>query len=115
MLYSTETKTYIKKIPYKTDFDRLRNKLSDNEYRAICDELNQKIDGDEIHTSSWILGSDWSGTVYDPIYRAANEDEELAGKYFGLIMWVVMMNHPLTWSWLFRSDHARHFGQMVPL
>ena len=72
--------------------------MSNHEYDAIYRELNTLISGDKIHTSSWIPGSNWSGTVYAPIYQAANQDEELAAKYFGLILWVVVIEHHDTWS-----------------
>ena len=67
--------------------------------RAIVDELNGRIDTNDIHTSSWIPGSDWSATVFDPIYKkACLQDEEDAGKCFGLFLWVVMMDRPEAWA-----------------
>jgi hypothetical protein len=45
-------------------------------------------------------GSDWSQTVFDPIYSVACQcDEEAAGKFFGLILWVVVKDRPDVWSY----------------
>ena len=58
-----------------------------------------RISGSEIETSSWIPGSDWSGTVFQPIYeKACNQDESAAAKFFGLILWHVVMEHEEWWS-----------------
>jgi hypothetical protein len=99
MLYSVDDGKIITRIPYESKYRLSRNRLSDEEYNAIVDELNRRIDSNEVHTSSWIPGSDWTGTVFEPIYsKACNEDVEEAGKCFGLILWVVMMNRAETWS-----------------
>jgi hypothetical protein len=99
MLYSVDDGKVITNIPYASKYRLYRGRLSDQEYNAIVEELNRRIDTNEIHTSSWIPGSDWTETVYEPIYyKACNEDVEEAGKFFGLILWVVMMNRPEMWS-----------------
>lgn len=99
MLFSIDQNDYIDDIPYEKDYRRWRAALTDAEYGAIVTELNGKIDGGEIHTSSWIPGDDWSGTVYDPIYRkSCNYDSNTAGLCFGLFLWVVLMEHPDTWA-----------------
>lgn len=99
MLYSIEADTYIESIPHKADYDRWRRGISDADYQAIYDFLDQRISGSEIETSSWIPGSDWSGTVFDPIYTDACEyDDNAAAKFFGLILWHVVMEHDETWA-----------------
>jgi hypothetical protein len=97
MLINIATGEEITKIPHKTDFRRWRRKLSDDAYELIRKELNRHIDEEgrgEIVTSSWVPGSDWTGTVYQPIYEACGEDPEAAALFFGLILWVVMMERP---------------------
>ncbi|UCE66755.1 MAG: hypothetical protein JSU85_01710 [Candidatus Zixiibacteriota bacterium] len=99
MLYSTGQNREITYIPHERDYNLWRGRLSEDEYRAIIDELNNRIDSDEVHTSSWIPGSDWTDTVFQPIYeKACNYDERLSGKCFGLFLWVVMMNRPEFWA-----------------
>ncbi len=99
MLYSLESDSYIEHIPHKHDYDKWRSRISDEHYQAIYDELNSRISGSDIETSSWIPGSDWSGTVFQPIYEdACNFDETAAAKFFGLILWHVVMEHDEVWA-----------------
>lgn len=99
MLYSIESGSYIETIPHRKDYDKWRRGLSDAEYDAIYNELSSRISGSEIETSSWIPGSNWSGTVYQPIYeKACGYDENASAKFFGLILWQVVMEHDDTWS-----------------
>lgn len=99
MLYSIDDDRQINYIPHEREYLNWRNQLSPNEYQAIVDELNSKINGTEIQTSSWIPGSDWTGTVYEPIYtKACDGDETESGLFFGLIVWVVMLERPEMWA-----------------
>lgn len=99
MLYSIESSKYIETIPHRRDYERWRGGISDGEYQAIYNELQSRISGSEIETSSWIPGSDWSGTVYEPIYdKACDYDEVASAKFFGLILWHVVMEHEATWA-----------------
>ena len=57
------------------------------------------IAGNEIHTSSWMPGSDWTGTVWELIYtNACQYDTGAAGLFFGLFVWEAFMDHPDAWS-----------------
>lgn len=99
MLYSIESGSYINNIPHRVDYDRWRSRISDEHYQAIFDELNSRISGSEIETSSWIPGSDWTGTVFQPIYdEACGFDEVAAAQFFGLILWHVVLQHEEVWS-----------------
>lgn len=99
MLYSIDSNSYIEQIPHPTDYDQWKSCISDSDYQAIYDHLSGRISGSEIETSSWIPGSDWSGTVFDPIYTdACHYDERAAAKFFGLILWHVVMEHEETWA-----------------
>ena len=99
MLYAIETKQRIISIPHRPFYDLWRARLTDAQYTAIYDALNQRVDKDEIHTSSWIPGANWMGTVYQPIYDVAcRYDEAAAARFFGLILWHVMLERPETWS-----------------
>lgn len=99
MLYSVDEDKIINYIPHEKSFRMWRSRLSDLEYQAITDDLNNRINGTEIQTSSWIPGSDWTGTVFEPIYtRACENNITDSGLCFGLIVWVVMMERPETWA-----------------
>ncbi len=95
MLYSIDSKQYIRDIPHKQFYDTCRARLSDAQYDAIFDALDQRVNTNEIHTSSWIPGANWIGTVYQPIYdTACHFDEGSAARFFGLVLWHVMLQRP---------------------
>jgi len=99
MLYSVDTQSEIKSIPHRAEFDVWRNRLSSQEYDAIVSELQHRIESDEIHTSSWIPGGDWTDTVFQPIYkRACHCDPVAAAKCFGLILWKVLLDNEDFWG-----------------
>jgi hypothetical protein len=99
MLWSIDSDEEIRNIPYRKDYDRWRSGISDEEYYAIIHELSSKIHGTEIQTSSWIPGDDWTDTVYDPIYsKACAQDPAASAKFFGLLLWEVMLNDDAYWA-----------------
>lgn len=98
MLFNIDTGKLVTKDPHKDNFKTWRDRLSDTEFNAIVNQLNSLIDKDEIHTSSWMPGNDWTGTVYEPIYtKACNCDENLSGMCFGLFVWYVFKERPDEW------------------
>lgn len=98
MLYSVDSGKYVKLTPHQKEFNAWMKKLSSVDYQAVIDELNRKIDGSEINTSSFIPGSDWSKTVFQPIYFACDEDDVNAGLFFGLILFDLMIKRPECWG-----------------
>jgi len=99
MLWSMDSNEEIHGILHRRDYDRWRAGISDDDYREIFDELAQRIHGTEIQTSSWIPGEDWRGTVFQPIYEdACGQDPIAAAKFFGLILWDVMLHDEHYWS-----------------
>lgn len=101
MLYSIGSKSYIHHIPHSKEFAIWRARLSDGEYQAIVDELNNRISGGTVHTSSWIPGSDWTGTVFQPIYeKACKKSKEAAAEVFGLILWAVLSDRDDAWGFV---------------
>ena len=89
----------IEEIPHREDFELWTRRLSNEQLQAIRDDLNRRVGGGEVHTSSWIPGSDWTDTVFQPIYEiASGYDPIAAARCFGLILWHVMMIRPENWS-----------------
>jgi hypothetical protein len=79
-------------------YDLLCSRLSSEELCSIRDTLDQRIEGKRIETSAWIPGSDWSGTVYHPIWeKGARKNHELSGMMFGLLVWEAFERHPDDW------------------
>ena len=77
---------------HKKFFDASKSWLSDDEYQAMIDELNRIVQNNidnnsDIVVSSFIPGSDWSGTVWDPIYtKACGFDSDYSAQFFGLLV-----------------------------
>ncbi|HEX9751691.1 MAG TPA: hypothetical protein VGB22_10480 [candidate division Zixibacteria bacterium] len=98
MLYTTEDREPIQTIPHRADYDRWRARLSDSEYEAIMAVLSERIGGTEVQTSSWIPGSDWTGTVFQPIWeKACLRNGDQAALFFGLLVWETFMKHEGHW------------------
>jgi hypothetical protein len=101
MLYDIPSMKKITQIPYEQTYWPLRDaldKVDPTAYGKIHDELTSRFNGREIDTSSWIPGKDWTGTVYDPIFNACGLDEIAAAKFFGQIVWQVVMDLKTCWS-----------------
>jgi hypothetical protein len=99
MLYAIDSKQYIRDIPHRRFYDTCRARLTDAQYQSVFEALDRRVDSNEIHTSSWIPGANWMGTVYQPIYdTACHYDETAAAQFFGLILWHVMLERPEAWS-----------------
>ncbi len=99
MLYSLDRFQQITTVPHEREFRVWTSRLSLSEMKAIKEELNRRVDSGEVHTSSWMPGADWTGTVFQPIWeKACLKNVEAAAKCFGLILWQVMMERPELWS-----------------
>ena len=98
MLYSVDSMSYVKNTPHKKEFDAWMNNLQSNDYQLIEDELNSIFDHNEINTSGWIPGSDWTDTVYQPIYEACGRDVDHAAMFFGLIVFETLRNRSDVWG-----------------
>lgn len=108
MLYSIDGHL-MKSIPHRDEYLIWRDRLKKVEkLQPIIDELNSRIDqSNNVLTSSWIPGSDWTNTVYQPIYEVAcNYNEEHSAFCFGLILWEVFMEREDEW-YFHKSENIR--------
>jgi hypothetical protein len=100
-LYDPFTMKKMTLSKYTDDFKQCRARLTQAEYDAVDNWINNQIDtianGEEITDSSWLPGSDWSGTPLDPLYRACGADVKLAGMYWGVLLWNCFVSHHLAW------------------
>jgi hypothetical protein len=90
----------IESVPGAREFELLKSRLSDPEFDAMVDRINELIDesGAEIATAGWLPGADWTGTVFQPIYdKAAPQDYQRSAMFFGQLVWFTIMNRPETW------------------
>lgn len=102
MLVSADTGKKVTKIPHKREFDHWKQNISDADYQKVVDEINRKVDANQVNTAGWMPGSDWTGTVYEPLYKACGCNKECAGMFFGLIVFETLMN---------RTDKKWGFGR----
>lgn len=99
MLFDMMTGKPITKVPYEIEYRRYMAAMSPTEIAAIKRQLNSMIDGTEIQTAGWMPGSDWTGTVFEPIYfKAASQSYSASAKCFGLMVWEVFMERPERWT-----------------
>jgi hypothetical protein len=101
MLLDVDTGRSVDLIPYRTQFDTLRKRLSVDEFDAMLDRINELIDasGAEIATSSWLPTGDWTGTTFEPIYRkAAPGDSQRSAMFFGQLVWYTLMRRTDRWA-----------------
>lgn len=109
MLFSIDGKL-ITSIPKRrmAFFDSMMNNLNKQDPKAyinVAEALNEYIDSvpkDNPIFSSFVPGSDWTGTPYQPLYFACNQNKEHSGWLFGLILWQIMINR--SDSWIFKPS-----------
>jgi len=97
----------ITKIPRsrRAFYKAMMRNMSEEDYNKIVDALNDHFDNvEEVEVSSFVPGSEWTGTVYEPIYHACHENVENAGFLFGLILWRVMIERPDNWGFVSALD-----------
>lgn len=102
MLYSIDTGKYVTKVPHKSDFDKWMRNLSAADYKKIEEELNNRMDQNEVNTAGWLPGHNWTGTVFEPIYEASGRNVSQSGLFFGLIVFNLLME---------RQDKVWGFGR----
>ncbi|MGO8703782.1 MAG: hypothetical protein ACLQVA_08175 [Candidatus Brocadiia bacterium] len=78
-------------------FQIWKSRVNPAQYQAVVAAINDHCDTHPVFTSSFIPGSDWTDTVYEPLYEACQGDQEHAGWFFGLIVWETMIRRPEKW------------------
>ncbi len=103
----------VKIVWHKKFFDASKSWLSDDEYQAMTDELNNIVqnsidDNNGIVVAGFIPGSDWSGTVWEPIYtKACGWDFDHSAQFFGLLVCQVLIDREETWYFIKQEVAAR--------
>lgn len=100
-LYNENCTRKITSRPFADNRRLLEERLTAREYQAVRDHIDALIDGadKEIVTAGWLPGSDWSNTPLEVLYtKAARRDEDLAGRLFGLIVYLRVMDHKHDWA-----------------
>ena len=91
----------IQRVPYAQKFQEWCERLTNSQLETIRTTLQAMINEDEVHTSSWMPGNDWTDTPWLPIYEdACGHNVEDAAKCFGIFVWEAFMNHHDDWSFV---------------
>lgn len=100
MLYSIDdTQTPITTVPHEQEYRQWRGRLSAAQSSSIKSEINARLDAGDVATAGWIPGSDWTGTVWQPIYDVAcQRSVGASGMCFGLMVWETVMERGDDWS-----------------
>lgn len=99
MLFAPDRDEQITHLPHERKFRVWTSRLSPADMRPIKRAINCRANREDVLTSSWIPGHNWSGTPFLPIWdKAYLRNVDAAAKCFGLILWQVMMEHPDAWS-----------------
>jgi len=85
------------RVPHKGEFDAWRTKIGNADYDLAVEAIKDRIDGKSVFTSSFLPGSDWMGTPFQPLYFACGQSEEQSGYFFGLIVWSIIMEDDDEW------------------
>ena len=89
----------INHIPHQDVYNTLKSRLYVGEIRAIEKELNKRITGKEVNTSTFLPGHNWFGTVFEPLYiKACRHNREVSAKFFGVIVWKILMERKDSWA-----------------
>jgi hypothetical protein len=72
-------------VPFQPELGFWKRRIGTLSISASKAEIHRMLGSGEVHTTSWMPGRDWTGTPFDPIYLALN-DEILAAKCFGLLV-----------------------------
>ena len=108
-------------LPHKVEFDLVWLSIMPTERGAIWAEINRRLDklisspdpnwGSITNTSieggkpspNTGLRGDWTGTPFMAIYEACGLNEDLAGKFYGNVWKLVIIERPELWIGI-RSD-----------
>ncbi len=113
MLIDIHSGLPINRMPYKKEFDTLRTRLSEDEFEAMVERINQLIDeaGGQIATAGWLPGSDWADSPFQPIYtKAARSDYNRSAMFFGQLVWYTIMLRPERWGSGRYEKNGREIG-----
>jgi len=102
-LFSVPDMRQITSVPHERVNRPIVNRISEEDLILIRDEINNRIDAvvdspNELITSGWIPGSNWNGTVFQPIFTAARNDFTRSGMVFGFLVFEVVMSREEDWS-----------------
>jgi len=106
VLYSIEQDSLVSAFPDRARFEKWKAQLTAEEIISIQREFNRRMGTSELRIGGWLPAGNWAGTPFEPILRACDGDETMANRFFGLLIWEMLMKHPDTWAFgrVFRGE-----------
>ncbi|MBQ2781181.1 MAG: hypothetical protein IJF42_06450 [Clostridia bacterium] len=95
-----------------------KSKLSDEEYRGVCDYINVIIDSTQnadkqFLVPGWKVPGSWEHTPLDIIWKKVFPGDAVScAKWYGLLVMHNIINREETWN-ATKTNFAREFDQMV--
>ncbi len=103
MLYDVDQNEHTEMI-HSSDYDRWRRRLSDEDHQRVIAALHQIMNENDIFKSSYLPGTNWNGTPYQPIYYAVGESEIDAALFYGLLVWEAVQQHMNEWYFIKQQE-----------
>ena len=102
----------VSEVWHKDFFNARKAELKDANYKEMIGKLDELVQecmdrGDNVVVSSFIPGSDWRGSVWQPIYDdACGQDFEHSAMFFGLLVQKVLIDREEKWYFL-KQDNVK--------
>ena len=78
----------VKSVPFQRDFRHWKSNMTAVQIADVKTWIHHQLDMGDVHTTSWMPGSDWRGTPLQAIYSSGTKRSEVAAaKCFGLFVW----------------------------
>lgn len=74
-----------------------RGNIPNSDYEQIVDQINDFCDGHSHFISSFIPKQIWGNQTCQPLLDACNQSAENAGFFFGLIVWMTLIQRDDEW------------------
>jgi hypothetical protein len=99
MLIDVTTGLTVTKHPHAQNVALMRRHCGVARYRAMLDDLEQRVHDKEVATSSWMPPrEDWRTTAYAPLAEIANGNWGISGKLFGCLVFAHFMGRAERWG-----------------
>jgi hypothetical protein len=77
----------VTKVPFQRDFRLWKGRMTATEIADVKNEIHRMLHSGEVHTTSWMPGSDWNGTPFQIIFeKGTRHSFAQAAMCFGLFV-----------------------------